>query len=160
MENETTTIPGDAVVTTEKKSKKKEAAPKATKAPKEAKAPKAAKAPKEEAPKEEVAPKKEPAGDVVLDMAAYRTAAEVIKCASDGTRLAILDLLKEVGSANVTEIAQYIGNCTQPGISHHLALLRHSSLVEPNRDGKTNIYSLTEAGRSLVDVLTPMMPAD
>ena len=37
----------------------------------------------------------------------------------------------------------------QPAVSHHLAKLRDGRLIEPRREGKNNVYALTEEGRLL-----------
>ena len=37
-------------------------------------------------------------------------------------------------------------------VSHHLRLLRSEDLVESRREGKMVMYSLTERGRSLLEI--------
>ena len=44
-------------------------------------------------------------------------------------------------------------NQSQPATSHHLALLRHGSIVAPHRQGKNNFYGLTETGEKLASVV-------
>lgn len=77
-----------------------------------------------------------------------RRKAELLKQASDPTRLSILTLLSG-GEMHVGALCVELDQ-SQPAVSHHLSLLRHGRLIEPRRDGKFNRYALTEAGASLV----------
>jgi len=70
-----------------------------------------------------------------------REFANVFALLSDETRLRILAYLLQNGELNVTELCNRLGQ-TQPAVSHHLALLRVSGLVEPRRSGKNNYYSV------------------
>jgi len=70
-----------------------------------------------------------------------REFANVFALLSDETRLRILAYLMQSGELNVTELCNRLGQ-TQPAVSHHLALLRVSGLVEPRRSGKNNFYSV------------------
>lgn len=70
-----------------------------------------------------------------------REFANVFALLSDETRLRILAYLMQNGELNVTELCNRLGQ-TQPAVSHHLALLRVSGLVEPRRAGKNNYYSV------------------
>lgn len=79
---------------------------------------------------------------------ANRIAAMFHLC-GDSTRMQVLMLLAE-RERNVTELCQDLGNLSQPGVSHHLALLRVSGLVDTERRAKFNYYTLTESGASLV----------
>jgi len=68
---------------------------------------------------------------------------------SDKTRLSILLKLAE-GERNVTSLCEEL-NLPQPTVSHHLALLRMSSIVGNRRHGKQVFYGLnggTERGAS------------
>ena len=65
----------------------------------------------------------------------------MLRTLADRTRLKIL-LLLGGGKLNVTEISRRSG-CDQPSVSHHLGLLRRSSLVESRRDGKMVFYGLS-----------------
>ncbi|WP_406699515.1 metalloregulator ArsR/SmtB family transcription factor [Singulisphaera sp. Ch08] len=82
--------------------------------------------------------------------------ADLLKQASDPTRLQVLMLLNEQ-DRNVSELCAELGTQSQPAVSHHLALLRHGRLIEPKRRGKQNIYGLTEGGRELVDVVNSVI---
>jgi hypothetical protein len=45
----------------------------------------------------------------------------------------------------------------RPAVSHHLALLRHGGIIAPRRQGKNNVYSLTENGAELARVVGSMI---
>lgn len=83
-------------------------------------------------------------------------AAERLKQVSDPTRLRVLLTLAE-NPRNVTQLRDELGGISQPALSHHLALLRHGRLIEPSRQGKTNVYDLTGAGKELADVVTKLL---
>lgn len=83
-------------------------------------------------------------------------AAERLKQVSDPTRLRVLLALDE-SPRNVTQLRDELGGISQPALSHHLALLRHGRLIEPSRQGKTNVYDLTPAGKELSDVVNKLL---
>src|SRR5436305_7350020 len=72
-----------------------------------------------------------------------RELAQVFKLLSDETRLRILFYLalSPHGELHVTDLCQRLGQ-SQPAVSHHLALLRVSGLIESRREGKHNFYSV------------------
>ncbi len=70
-----------------------------------------------------------------------RNLTQIFKLLSDDSRLRILLLLARAGEHNVTQLCDHLGQ-TQPAVSHHLALLRVSGLVEANRQGKHNLYRI------------------
>jgi len=74
---------------------------------------------------------------------AIRELAQVFKLLSDETRLRILFYLalSENRELHVTDLCQRLGQ-SQPAVSHHLALLRVSGLIESRREGKHNFYSV------------------
>jgi len=72
---------------------------------------------------------------------AVRDLAQVFKLLSDETRLRILIHLAQSGELHVTDICTKLGQ-SQPAVSHHLALLRVSGLIEARREGKHNFYSV------------------
>jgi DNA-binding transcriptional ArsR family regulator len=84
---------------------------------------------------------------------AVRDLAQVFKLMSDETRLRILLYLAQSGELHVTDLCNRLGQ-SQPAVSHHLALLRVSGLIEARREGKHNFYSVrTEHfGELLVDL--------
>jgi ArsR family transcriptional regulator len=85
-----------------------------------------------------------------------RDAVQVFRLLSDETRLRILLYLSQAGELHVTDLCNRLGQ-GQPAVSHHLALLRVSGLIEPRREGKHNFYSLrAEAFGDLVVGLLSM----
>jgi DNA-binding transcriptional ArsR family regulator len=82
-----------------------------------------------------------------------RDVAEQFRLLADRTRLQILTVLSD-GEHNVGELCESLGGMSQPAVSHHLALLRLSGLVRPNREGKFNYYDLTEQGRTLTEAVS------
>jgi DNA-binding transcriptional ArsR family regulator len=72
---------------------------------------------------------------------AVRDLAQVFKLLSDETRLRILLYLAQNNELHVTDICTRLGQ-SQPAVSHHLALLRVSGLIESRREGKHNFYSV------------------
>src|SRR5215210_5424750 len=72
---------------------------------------------------------------------AVRDLAQVFKLMSDETRLRILLYLANSGELHVTDLCHRLGQ-SQPAVSHHLALLRVSGLIESRREGKHNFYSV------------------
>jgi ArsR family transcriptional regulator len=70
-----------------------------------------------------------------------RELAQVFKLLSDETRLRILFYLalSPHGELHVTDLCHRLGQ-SQPAVSHHLALLRVSGLIESRREGKHNFY--------------------
>jgi len=78
-------------------------------------------------------------------------AAILLKQASDATRLQIILTLAD-GEKHVGSLCEDL-NQSQPAVSHHLALLRHGSLIAPRRQGNNNYYSLTESGQVLAKVV-------
>jgi DNA-binding transcriptional ArsR family regulator len=81
-----------------------------------------------------------------------RDAAMMLKQVSDRTRLQILLLLLE-SEHNVSAICEELGGQSQPAVSHHLAKLRDGRLIEPRREGKNNVYALTEEGNLLAQTV-------
>lgn len=77
-----------------------------------------------------------------------RRASNLLKQVSDPTRLQILLLLSD-SEHNVGAICDQLGGQSQPAVSHHLAKLRDGRLIEPRREGKNNVYALTEEGSLL-----------
>lgn len=76
-------------------------------------------------------------------------AAEGARAFADPTRLALAAALREGGELCVCDLA-WISGRSQNLVSHHMRTLRSRSLVRSRRDGKLVMYSLTEAGRSLL----------
>jgi ArsR family transcriptional regulator len=86
---------------------------------------------------------------------AVRDLSQVFKLLSDETRLRILLYLAQSGELHVTDLCNRLGQ-SQPAVSHHLALLRVSGLIEARREGKHNFYSVRANyfGELLSDLLS------
>jgi DNA-binding transcriptional ArsR family regulator len=86
---------------------------------------------------------------------AVRELAQVFKLLSDETRLRILFYLAQNSELHVTDLCNRLGQ-SQPAVSHHLALLRVSGLIESRREGKHNFYSVRtdHFGELLVSLFT------
>jgi DNA-binding transcriptional ArsR family regulator len=82
-------------------------------------------------------------------------AALLLKQASDATRLQILGILAD-GERHVGGLCDELGQ-SQPAVSHHLALLRHGSVVTVRRQGKNNFYALAATGEELAKVIKDLM---
>jgi DNA-binding transcriptional ArsR family regulator len=82
-------------------------------------------------------------------------AAILLKQVSDPTRLQVILMLAE-GERHVGAVCEQLG-MSQPAVSHHLALLRHGSIIAPRRQGKNNFYGLTEAGEELAAVVKSLI---
>ena len=82
-------------------------------------------------------------------------AAILLKQVSDPTRLQVIMMLAD-GEKHVGALCDALGQ-SQPAVSHHLALLRHGSLIAPRRQGKNNFYHLTEVGTELAKVVKGVM---
>src|SRR5262245_41315400 len=85
--------------------------------------------------------------DAALRLKRAKQASILLKNVSDPTRLKIVLLLAE-GERHVGAICEAVDQ-KQPAVSHHLALLRFGGMVTPRRQGKNNIYGLTEPGERL-----------
>lgn len=90
-----------------------------------------------------------------------RTESEVaglFRLAADETRLKLLAVIAGApgGAVCVSDLCAAVGQA-QPAVSHHLALLRVSGVVESRRSGKRNLYSLLGPGRLLVAAARDMM---
>lgn len=71
---------------------------------------------------------------------------------ADPTRLTLAASLREGGRLCVCDLA-WVAERSQNLVSHHMRRLRADGLVRSERDGKMVMYSLTEAGRELLDTL-------
>jgi DNA-binding transcriptional ArsR family regulator len=81
---------------------------------------------------------------LLLDDRQIAESVQRLKLVADETRLRILSTLSE-GERNVSSLCDALGQ-SQPAVSHHLALLRVSGLVQSDRQGKNIFYSLTDMG--------------
>ena len=64
-----------------------------------------------------------------------------LKILSDPTRLGVLESLM-TGPKNVGELMEQL-DVEQSLLSHHLAILRDTGLVESSREGKAKVYQLS-----------------
>jgi DNA-binding transcriptional ArsR family regulator len=90
-----------------------------------------------------------------IDLKPIRDAAATLKQASDPTRLQIM-LLLGAGETCVGDICSAIGH-GQPAVSHHLVLMRYGGIVNAERRGKNNFYSLTPVGAELARTARGLM---
>jgi len=75
-------------------------------------------------------------------------AASFLKYVSEPTRLQILLALVD-GRKSTMQICERLG-CSPTELSHHLAMLRFSRIVDSNREGSESYYELTEPGTRFV----------
>jgi ArsR family transcriptional regulator len=87
---------------------------------------------------------------------AVRDLVQVARLLSDETRLRILFYLAQNHELHVSDLCDRLG-LSQPAVSHHLALLRVSGLIEARREGKHNFYSLRT--ESFGDLLVSLFSA-
>lgn len=81
-----------------------------------------------------------------------RAAADRAAALADPTRLSVAAALGDGRELCVCDLA-WIAGRSQNLMSHHLRTLRMQGLVESRRDGKMVMYSLTTAGRVLLDAV-------
>ena len=81
-----------------------------------------------------------------------RALAADFRAFSDPTRLTIAIALRDGGELCVCDLS-WIVERAENLVSHHVRALRASGLADYRRDGKMALYSLTERGRALLDVL-------
>jgi ArsR family transcriptional regulator, zinc-responsive transcriptional repressor len=93
--------------------------------------------------------------ETLLRTKTIQRAAILLKQISDPTRLQVVTLLAE-GERHVGGLCDQF-NMTQPAVSHHLALLRHGGIVERRRQGKNNVYSLTDIGYRLSKIVNSVI---
>jgi DNA-binding transcriptional ArsR family regulator len=75
---------------------------------------------------------------------ALKTKAKLFRGLSDGSRLAILETLRE-GPRSVGEVVSATG-LTQPNVSNHMACLLDCGLVIREQRGRFAFYGLANAG--------------
>ncbi|QIN81055.1 metalloregulator ArsR/SmtB family transcription factor (plasmid) [Rubrobacter marinus] len=98
------------------------------------------------------APRAEGIREKLLEEETARGAAERARALADPTRLTLAAALREGGEFCVCDLA-WISERSQNLVSHHLRVLRSHGLVRSRRDGKLVMYSLTDAGRSLLSAV-------
>lgn len=86
--------------------------------------------------------------------------AAAARALGDPTRLTIATALHTGGELCVCDLAWVVGQA-QNLVSHHLRQLKLAELVEPRRQGRLVMYSLTPRGRALIGaVMGDQLPAD
>ena len=83
-----------------------------------------------------------PGLDLEVTRATLEDLTAVFKLLSDKSRLKIVLALAKNGPMHVTSLVALLKPQTQPAVSHHLALMRNNGLLDCNRNGKHNFYSL------------------
>src|SRR5439155_27145409 len=76
-----------------------------------------------------------------------------LRALADPTRLTVALALREADELCVCDLA-WILERAQNLVSHHLRTLRAEGLVEHRREGKMALYSLTERGRQMLELVT------
>src|SRR5688572_12761519 len=74
---------------------------------------------------------------------ALPTLEKAMRALSDATRIKLLLLLAARGELTVTELGEGIRS-GQPGVSHHLGILRSAKLVKARRQGTAMYYVLAD----------------
>jgi DNA-binding transcriptional ArsR family regulator len=82
--------------------------------------------------------------------------ATLLKHAADPTRLRVLLILAEKGEVHVKALCTQIDQSV-PAVSHHLAALKFSGVLNWRREGKTVFYSLGPPGKSLIRAARGLM---
>jgi ArsR family transcriptional regulator, lead/cadmium/zinc/bismuth-responsive transcriptional repressor len=78
--------------------------------------------------------------------------AERAKALGDPTRLVIASALANGDELCVCDLA-WVAERSENLVSHHLRALRNAGLVSSRREGKMVMYSVTDAGRSLIEAV-------
>jgi DNA-binding transcriptional ArsR family regulator len=89
--------------------------------------------------------------EAVLRKNQIQRAAGLLKHVSDPTRLQVISLLSE-RERHVGGLCEELTQ-SQPAVSHHLTLLRLGGIIDRRRQGKNNIYSLTDKGERLSKIV-------
>jgi DNA-binding transcriptional ArsR family regulator len=88
-----------------------------------------------------------------LPEAVADTVAAAGRALADPTRLTVAAALRDVeGELCVCDLA-WVTERSDKLVSHHVRQLRTAGIVSSRRDGKMVMYSLTDRGRALLDVL-------
>jgi len=91
------------------------------------------------------APATRKASPAPADESAIKEMCSVFKMLSDPSRLKILRALAQNGQMHVSALCDLLRGQSQPAVSHHLSLMRHTKLVRCDRQGKHNFYRLDPA---------------
>ncbi|MCL6501095.1 MAG: metalloregulator ArsR/SmtB family transcription factor [Pirellulales bacterium] len=94
-----------------------------------------------------------------LDDGTIEELVKVFKLLSDQTRLRILLYLARAQELHVAALCEALDQ-SQPGVSHHLGLLREAGLVAVRREGKHNYYRIRPRRfQNVLELLFAAMPA-
>jgi DNA-binding transcriptional ArsR family regulator len=86
--------------------------------------------------------------------AVLTAAANRAKALGDPTRLLVAVSLRDGDELCICDLA-WVCERSDKLVSHHARALRGAGLVQSRRDGKMVMYSLTVAGRELLDAVLP-----
>ncbi len=98
------------------------------------------------------APKAEKIREKLLAEGTAQEAADRARSLSDPTRLTLAAALREGEELCVCDLS-WIAGRSQNLVSHHLRTLRSLGMVRSRRAGKLVMYSLTNVGRTLLEVV-------
>jgi ArsR family transcriptional regulator, lead/cadmium/zinc/bismuth-responsive transcriptional repressor len=87
-----------------------------------------------------------------LDELSAQRLAEPFRALADPTRLTLALALRDGGELCVCDLA-WVLERAQNLVSHHLRALRAGGLVDYRREGKMALYSLTERGEALLELV-------
>jgi DNA-binding transcriptional ArsR family regulator len=85
-------------------------------------------------------------------LASHQRALGPFRAFADPTRLTVAWALREADELCVCDLA-WILERAQNLVSHHLRALRAEGLVDYRREGKMALYSLTERGRAMFELV-------
>jgi DNA-binding transcriptional ArsR family regulator len=83
-----------------------------------------------------------------------RALAADFRALGDPTRLTVALALRDGSELCVCDLA-WIVERAENLVSHHVRALRAAGLADCRRDGKMALYSLTERGKTLLEVIVP-----
>ena len=87
-----------------------------------------------------------------VDERSAQRLAEPFRALADPTRLTLALALREGGELCVCDLA-WVLERAQNLVSHHLRALRSGGLVDYRREGKMALYSLSERGQALLELV-------
>src|SRR5215218_9626415 len=88
--------------------------------------------------RQQVQQQAEPLPDEKVEMVAA-----MLKVLSDSTRIRLIEVLNDLGSATVSTLTAYV-SVSQPGVSKHLAILYQAGIVNRRRQGMWVRYELAD----------------
>jgi DNA-binding transcriptional ArsR family regulator len=98
-------------------------------------------------------PKAEALRQQRLQLDAAEAAASRAKALADPTRLSLAAALRDAdGELCVCDLS-WVAERSEKLVSHHVRVLRTAGLLRSRREGKMVMYSLTDAGRALLDAV-------